>query len=117
MIAVIICQVRFIWQGHEGCSNFFEGMVSLGSTKSRNVRIDGRRTSVRLEDAEWEALAEICAAESMTMRQICTEVDRKRPQGAFTSGLRVFILNYFRLKAKSTRRRAGPMGIDQIWSV
>ncbi len=92
-------------------------MVSLGSTKSRNIRVDGRRTSVRLEDAEWDALAEICAAERLTLKQVCSEVDRKRPQGAFTSGLRVFMLNYFRLKARSNRRKSGPMGIDKVWSV
>ena len=62
---------------------------------SRNVRMDGRRTSVRLEPDMWEALRDICSRKGMSIGQVCSEVNRGRTAG-FTSSLRVFILNYYR---------------------
>jgi len=63
---------------------------------SHNVRINGRRTSIRLEPAMWDALQEICAAEKKSIHEISTEVAAEIPSGGFTSALRVYILNYFR---------------------
>ena len=34
---------------------------------SRNVRMDGRRTSVRFEPDMWEALRDICSREGMSI--------------------------------------------------
>jgi len=63
----------------------------------RNVRIGERRTSIRLEPEMWEALGEICANTGKDVNEICTEVYRANMgRGNFTSGLRVFIVEYFR---------------------
>ena len=63
---------------------------------SRNIRIGGRRTSVRLGLPMWEALDDICDREDKTINDICTLIAQSRHEGGFTSALRVFILNYYR---------------------
>ena len=83
----------------------------IGGTR-RNIRIGGRRTSVKLEPEMWDALAEICTLTKKNLNQICTEVHRAShasnsnepddtPGSAnFTSELRVFILDFYRTIAR-----------------
>lgn len=71
----------------------------MSSLITRNLRLGGRRTSVRLEGAMWDALVEIADREASTVNQICTWVDGHRAETGFTSSLRVYILNYFRFAA------------------
>ena len=62
----------------------------------RNVSVNGRRTSFRLEPRIWEILAEICRREFCTAHDVCGFVaQRKPPHGSLSSALRVFILDYF----------------------
>lgn len=68
----------------------------MRSALSRNIKIKGRRTSVRLEVPMWDALDDICQREEKTLNEICADVSRRRREGGFTSALRVFILNYYR---------------------
>lgn len=44
----------------------------------------------------WDALQEICAREESSVDRICGHVSNTNGEGGFTSGLRVFIVNYFR---------------------
>ncbi len=69
---------------------------------NRNVIVDGRRTSVRLEPEMWDALGEIAEREKRTVHQICSDVDRTRTESTLTGALRVFILTYFREAASAT---------------
>jgi len=84
----------------------------LSSTTNRNVTVNGHRTSIRLESAEWDALAEICTLEQITPNQLCSHVAKIRSEKAFTSSLRVFMLSYFRQKSAglnvAIRLRADP---------
>jgi len=66
---------------------------------SRNVTVDGHRTSMRLEPVMWEALAEICRRERRSVHEICTMVDTRRMTSSLTAALRVYILEYFRTAA------------------
>ena len=66
---------------------------------SRNVSINARRTSLRLEPSMWEALAEIARRENMTIHQLCTQVDARRHESSLTAAIRVFTLSYFRAAA------------------
>ena len=68
---------------------------------NRNVVVSGRRTSVRLEAAMWDALFEICRREGTTVNALCTRVERMRRESSFTSGLRSFIVGYYRAAAMS----------------
>lgn len=67
-----------------------------GDLICRNVTVSGRRTSLRLEPAFWDALTEICAREGLILNQLCTAVDRRRGAAALTQSVRVFVLCYFR---------------------
>jgi predicted DNA-binding ribbon-helix-helix protein len=64
---------------------------------NKNVTIDGRRTSVRLEPVMWNGLAEICWREADTMHAVCSEIARhKAADTSLTSAIRLFIIAYFR---------------------
>ncbi len=62
----------------------------------RNVVIDGRRTSLRLESEMWMAMDQIAALEGMTIHQLCSRVANVRRPSSLTSAIRVFLLAYFR---------------------
>ncbi|MCE2517529.1 MAG: ribbon-helix-helix domain-containing protein, partial [Alphaproteobacteria bacterium] len=45
----------------------------------KNVYIEGRRTSMSFEDYIWEQLERLGHEENMTVDEICTEIERARP--------------------------------------
>lgn len=64
---------------------------------THNLRIDGRRTTMRLEPTMWDGLQEIAAREGRDIDAIATDVARlKRPDTSHTAAMRVFITAYFR---------------------
>jgi predicted DNA-binding ribbon-helix-helix protein len=63
---------------------------------SKNITVLGKRTSVRLEPAMWEALQEIAERENASLNDICAHVHNNRLESSLTSALRVYILTYFR---------------------
>lgn len=68
------------------------------------MTIAGHRTSVSLEQAFWDALKEIAAADGLSMNALVAGIDADR-SGNLSSGLRVFVLQ--RLRGHS-RRDQGP---------
>ncbi|MGB0684364.1 MAG: ribbon-helix-helix domain-containing protein [Magnetovibrionaceae bacterium] len=82
----------------------------MSQLHSKNVTIDGRRTSLRLEEEMWAALDEICHDEGVTLHELCTRIDRARQAGSRTSTIRAFIVMYFRAKAKGEAPRWGVAG-------
>ncbi|WP_420403431.1 ribbon-helix-helix domain-containing protein [Nisaea sp.] len=79
--------------------------IGLSTLISKNVLVEGHRTSMRLEPAMWEALGQIAARENLTVHQICGIVNRHRINTSLTSATRVFILGYFRILADNLERR------------
>ena len=68
-----------------------EGLIT------RNIRVNKKRTSVRLEPEMWQALDEICSKEECTIHDIADLVSlKKRETTSLTSGLRIFIMLYYR---------------------
>lgn len=65
----------------------------------RNVTIADRRTSLCLESEVWEALAEICRREGLTIHQLCSLIDERRQGSSRTSAVRAFTVTYFRAAA------------------
>ena len=68
----------------------------------RNIRIAGRRTSVRLEQLELQALEQICADQRISVHEFCTRADRDpvRTEGSRTGRIQMAILKYFMAKAE-----------------
>ncbi len=80
---------------------------------NRNVTVGGRRTSLRLEPAMWDALEEICRREEMSQHQLCAKIDERRRASSLTAAIRVFIVNYFR--AAATEEGHANMGHGRLY--
>ena len=76
----------------------------------RSVTIAGHRTSVSLEQAFWDALKEIAAAEGLSMNALVAGIDADR-SGNLSSGLRVFVLQRLR-EQRPGGRQPGSQGPD-----
>ncbi|MBT4935033.1 MAG: ribbon-helix-helix domain-containing protein [Rhodospirillaceae bacterium] len=74
-------------------------MSNNHSLVSRNVTIKGHRTSLRMEQETWDALAEICQREDQSIHQVCTQVEERRQVSNRTSAVRAFIITYYRAAA------------------
>lgn len=76
---------------------------------SRNLTINKRRTSVRLEPEMWDALRDIAHRERCSVHDVCTLVHlRKTSQTSLTAAIRVFLMLYYRLAAtEEGHKRAG----------
>jgi predicted DNA-binding ribbon-helix-helix protein len=61
----------------------------------RSVHIDGRKTSVSLEDAFWSDLKEIAYMQRATLSKLIMEIDKGR-QGNLSSAIRLFVLDQVR---------------------
>lgn len=72
-------------------------VVSL--LRNRNVTIEGRRTSMKLEPGMWDALDEICCRESSAIHDVCTRIARDHKGCNLTAATRAYILAYFRSAA------------------
>lgn len=67
---------------------------------SRNIKVLGRRTSIRLEKEMWSALKAIADREKCNIHDICSLVQRcKNSNTTLTAAIRVFLLLYFRAAA------------------
>lgn len=75
----------------------------------RNVTIDNRRTSVRLEPEMWQALSDICRRERCSIHNLCTMISAcKNGPGSLTAAIRVFIMAYYKTAAtEDGHNRAG----------
>jgi len=79
------------------------------SLVSRNLVIDGKRTSARLEPDMWAALFDIVRREGRSAHEVCTMVNSHKPDDCtLTAAIRVFIMAYFRAAAtEEGHARAG----------
>jgi predicted DNA-binding ribbon-helix-helix protein len=85
------------------------GGSQQGGLVSRNITIQDKRTSVRLEPEMWIALKDIANREQCTIHDICTLIYmRKKPDTSLTASIRVFLMLYFRASStEEGHRRAG----------
>ncbi len=74
----------------------------LDTTILKNIRIAGRRTSMKLESFEWQSLERICATEGISVDEFCERADRDpaRTESSRTGRIQVAIMNYFMTKAE-----------------
>lgn len=62
----------------------------------RSVMIDGRSTSISLEDAFWEEFKKIASDWNLTAYQLVTDIEAKYPHLNLSSTLRLFVLENVR---------------------
>jgi len=75
-------------------------IVPRSTLVSRNVTINGHRTSVRLEPEMWTGLSEICRREHATPHEVCSAIaGHKIENTSLTAAIRVFVMRYFRAAA------------------
>ena len=63
----------------------------------RSIVVAGRKTSISLEAAFWNAFKEIAAQRHVTLSALVAEIDANRQYGNLSSAIRVFVLNEFQL--------------------
>jgi predicted DNA-binding ribbon-helix-helix protein len=69
----------------------------ISSVVKRSIKIDGRTTSVSLEDAFWSALKEIANGRHMTLAELVTSINAKREHPNLSSAIRLFVLDHFHI--------------------
>ena len=62
----------------------------------KNVIVNGRRTSMRLDRETWLSLADICFREKVTIHELCSKIDSIKGRSGLSSATRLFVLTYFR---------------------
>ncbi len=62
----------------------------------KNVIVNGRRTSMRLDRETWMSLADICLREKVTIHELCSKIDTIKGHSGLSSATRLFVLTYFR---------------------
>jgi predicted DNA-binding ribbon-helix-helix protein len=74
----------------------------------RSIVIAGHKTSVSLEDAFWKGLKEIANGRNMTLSELVATIDTDRRHGNLSSGIRLFVLEYYRGQANGAERTETP---------
>lgn len=71
----------------------------VSSTKSlviqRSIAVAGRKTSVSMEQAFWDALKEIAQAHNQSLARIVTKIKQERADSNLSSEVRLFVFDYF----------------------
>jgi len=85
----------------------------------KNVIVNGRRTSMRLDRETWISLADICAREGLTLHEICSRIDVVKGKAGLSSSTRLFVLTYFRNLLKryeedKAREKASVADVDMV---
>jgi predicted DNA-binding ribbon-helix-helix protein len=62
----------------------------------RSISMDGRKTSITLEDAFWSSLKEIAHSERATVSELVAKIDNKRERDNLSSAIRLFVLEHVR---------------------
>lgn len=78
----------------------------------KNVIVNGRRTSMRLDRETWISLADICAREGLTIHELCSKIDAAKGQSGLSSATRLFVLTYFRFVLNKYEKTNNALGVD-----
>jgi predicted DNA-binding ribbon-helix-helix protein len=65
----------------------------------RSILLAGHKTSVSLEEAFWQGLKEIATHRGVSVSALISVIDTRRSEGNLSSGIRLFVLDYFRTLA------------------
>ncbi len=112
-----LATVNQIHDAHEATTSKQEMAAIKSSLISRNITLNGHRTSMRLEPAMWNALIEICRREKLNIHQICALVaQHKAEETSFTAAVRVFAMSYFKAAATEEGHQKAGHGTAFLFS-
>lgn len=64
------------------------------------ISLNKRRTSMRLADAEWEAMREICEHENLSRNKLIEHIEETKDENlGLSCSTRLFLLAYYRNNA------------------
>ncbi len=89
-----------------------EGIDLASHLAMRSVTINGRRTTMRLESSMWNALQRIAADNSVTVNQLCSQIDTSRGDLSMTAAVRSYIVSYLQ-KAPSFGESRNKVGSSE----
>ncbi len=103
------------WSGRETSAQFAPeagAKASLRSLPSRNIVIDGKRTSVRLDAYSLEALYDAADREHCSVNELCTMIQERGKLCGYTltAAIRIYLLAYFRGAATEEGHRLAEHG-------
>lgn len=75
----------------------------------RSIVVAGHKTSVSLEEEFWSGLKEISAERHLTLSELVGEIDTQRQLGNLSSAIRLYVLDFFRKRAKSAMSPPQPL--------
>jgi predicted DNA-binding ribbon-helix-helix protein len=61
----------------------------------RAITINGRRTSISLEEAFWECLKDIAAHQHLSVPELVSKIASNRKRGNLSSAVRLFVLDHY----------------------
>jgi predicted DNA-binding ribbon-helix-helix protein len=67
------------------------------------VTVDGRKTSVGLEDGFWNALKEVATGQKISIQEIVLKIDGARECQNLSSAIRQFVLDHYRSQSNARR--------------
>ena len=62
----------------------------------KNVIVNGRRTSMRLEKEVWNALSESCKEQNISLNTLCSQTEETKDDTGLSSAMRIHALNFYR---------------------
>lgn len=90
----------------------------------KNVIVNNRRTSMRLDRETWFALSDICRRENISLYKLCSLIDSSRGTVGLSASTRLFVLTYFRrvlakyeANVKPTVEAAPSFRVEQVLNV
>ena len=82
----------------------------------RSIVLNGRKTSVSLENEFWDGLREIAALQNTELTKLVQQIYQGRNGGNFSSAIRVYVFNHLRgqmAEAQTSQRMPPEPPIEQ----
>lgn len=87
-----------------------EALARVGAQELRNIRVHGRRTSLRLESLMWDALEEVSLREGVGLDRLVSCI-RTTSEGNLASAVRTFLVAYYRSAATEQGHKTAGHGL------
>lgn len=78
----------------------------------KNVIVNGRRTSMRLDKETWLSLSEICKTENTNLHALCSKIEKSKGECGLSGAVRSFVLTYLRTQLAQYRQQLENLNRD-----